>query len=131
MQQDIEEESDGLPSMTCKNAKSTNNLNFNGKRKQLSLTMERILRKLIHPLNDIIDYPIDEQQEAIKIFGFGPILNLKGVEIDEEFFYWLADNLDADKRTLNAYDYSLDMTNNDIECIFGLSNHGKDIKIKK
>ena len=45
-----------------------------------------MLRNSTHLVKNMIDCLLDEQWQAIREFGFGSILNVKGVEVDKEMF---------------------------------------------
>ena len=103
MQWDSEGESEIRPSLMHKSAIAMNYFSCSSERKQFWLTTERILKNSTHPMKNMMDYVLDEQWQVIGEFGFGSILNVKEVEVDEEMFNWLVDNFDIDGRTLNVH----------------------------
>ena len=100
-------------------------------RKAIRRTAETMVSHSTHSVKNMVDWISDEQRQAVREFGFGSILNVKGVEVDEEMLKWLVDNFDVDRRTLNVHGYCLQVTAEDVECVLGLSSRGKDIESEK
>ncbi|KAL3500023.1 hypothetical protein ACH5RR_039116 [Cinchona calisaya] len=84
-----------------------------------------------YAVKDVIDCLDDEQKEAIEGFGFGPILKLRRIDVNEEFVTWLICNFDVERRILNVHGYSMKLYPRDVEYFFKFSSNSTNIEIEK